>query len=383
MFFSILVALSCVGSAFSAEWVIDESTRATVLVGIGAASDELAVAASANNGVGAFNQQYDGTQWAKSKIEGGTVMDSAVTKAGVSMVVSMWWTFVSTDNGATYTNTSMTGLSQDVHAFGANNDKFGLVGSWASKKTDGTPGFDATYGVASTADNGETWDVSAPVPDGYPRYGAFPSDETWYVASGMWGDHPSDMTGVLGSRVRIQDGFKIDVTAPKKRVKKSEDEGTGWFGSVAKTTDGGKTWTQVLKTDTMTDYIYFNQISCSSELNCVVVGEGDDGQGGDLTVAYATLDGGNTWSKTDFGTSMVSLVSCTFVNENEMYVAGAAVTGRSLVGQFYKSTDGGLTFNLETTVDNCYPFDVDFGETVGFAACLNSAGSSGAVAIYK
>ena len=55
-----------------------------------------------------------------------------------------------------------------------NNDVISLVGSFVIPQADGTRP-DTAYGVARTADGGNTWTVSN-IADGDCRYGSFPSD---------------------------------------------------------------------------------------------------------------------------------------------------------------------------------------------------------------
>jgi hypothetical protein len=352
------------------------------MVGVGAASDTLAVAAAANNGVGAFDEQYDGSTWVKNKVDGGLIMDSAVNKAGVSVSTSMWQVFVSTDNGATYTNQTLQGLSQDANMYGASNEKMGLVGSWAVQKTDGSPGLDSVSGVASSSDSGATWQLSAGVV--WPRYGAFPSDDTWFVSCGIWGDSPA--AGQLSARVRSGTGGILETSLDLPRARgKAADAATGWFGTVEKTTDGGKTFKTVFSTDLQNDYLYFNNIACGSELNCVVVAEGDGADGGYLTAAYATNDGGATWAQTHTSTTDASLMAAAYVSgsDSEVWIGGVVKNRGALSGQFYHSTDAGMTWALEQSLDNCYPMDLAFGESVGFASCMSSSGASGSVAVYK
>ena len=117
------------------------------------------------------------------------------------------------------------------------------------------------------------------------------------------------------------------------------------FGSVSKTSDGGKTWSVVLTTDLLSDYIYFNGISCGTELNCVVVGEGDDSSGGYRTVAYSTFDGGKSWELT-LNNDNFSLMGVKFISDTEVWLAGSIHSGRHMYGQFYYSSDGGKSYTL-------------------------------------
>ncbi len=77
------------------------------------------------------------------------------------------------------------------------------------------------------------------------------------------------------------------------------------------------------------------------------------------------------------------MMSVQFTSANEVWIAPTKKSGRTLAAQFLKSTDGGKTFNLVQSLDNCMAADMDFADGVGFAACLSSSGSSGSVAIYK
>ena len=64
------------------------------------------------------------------------------------------------------------------------------------------------------------------------------------------------------------------------------------------------------------------------------------------------------------------------------WLVGTSKNGRDLYGQFYHTVDGGKTWNLEQSLNNCFAIDLDFAETTGFAACSSSSGSSCSVAQY-
>jgi hypothetical protein len=75
-------------------------------------------------------------------------------------------------------------------------------------------------------------------------------------------------------------------------------------------------------------------------------------------------------------------VGAAWQDDNNGWLAGVAKDGRDLTGLFYKTTDGGASFSLEQSLLNCYPIDLDFKGTTGAAACLDSSGSYGQVAMY-
>jgi photosystem II stability/assembly factor-like uncharacterized protein len=377
-----------VAYASGAQWSIDSTTSATYLMGVGAGGPKNAVGAAAINGYGCVVEHYDGNAWAKTKISSLMSLDVAVLGSGATVSTGTSQVLVSAD-GKNYTVVDgLIGACQSANVYGSNSDKFALVGSWAvPDPVTGRPV--PNYGVATSSDEGKTFTMSASVPAGSVRYGAFPSESTWFISSGMWGADPA-VSSPWGSTL-LSRRVSVDVTkgthhfngvngSPKQKLSTGE---TGWFGAVSKTTDGGKTWTKVLETNLFEDYLYFNAISCASEQNCVVIAEGDDSTGAYRTAAYTTFDGGNTWAKTFESSELVSLMGFKFASPDEGWMLGTAKVGRMLTGMFYRTTDGGKTFELYQSLDNCLGSDVDFAEGAGFAACCASSGSSCSVALLK
>jgi antitoxin component of MazEF toxin-antitoxin module len=227
------------------------------------AAGKFASAASGASGIGAFVQLYNSESWEKKQVPGGLILDSAVTGSGSTIVVGGTFPIsVSHDGGETFSAVeSYGGTSQSVNIFGEKKDKFALVGLFVPAGS--TPPFDWLAGVLSSVDSGATWQMSESIPMGYARYGAFPSDDVWYVSGGFWGADPTasaDGSVPLSSRYQVVNGTLVETPRrPHKRV----DEGTptGWFGYIAKTTDGGKSWAQVFSSDINSDYYYFNSVS--------------------------------------------------------------------------------------------------------------------------
>lgn len=306
-------------------------------------------------------------------------LDAGVTPSGNAVVTSTWNVFVSNDNGQTYTAADgIGGVCQSVNTWGANKENFGLVGTWAVTQ----PGSKipvSSSGVAYSTDAGKTWSLSAAVPSGDARYGAFPSDNTWYVASGQWDDSSESLQGkhAFTSRFSVGKGGSMSFTQSKN----VNVTGSQWFGAVSKTTDGGKTWTEVYRTSP-DEALYFNGISCSSDSHCAVVAEGEDEAGNPKTVGYVTFDGGVTWTAS-LVTADQSLIQVKLLNELEGWASGTIKQGRSYYGQFYHTLDGGKTWSVGQSLNNCMAVDLDFAENVGYAACVSSSGASCSVAIYK
>lgn len=82
------IAFSAIaGSALAAEWKLVPGTSTTTLVGVGSDSATSAVAAAAQNQVGAVIEQYNGQKWNKVVPSGaGMLLDAAV--AGDTMIAT-------------------------------------------------------------------------------------------------------------------------------------------------------------------------------------------------------------------------------------------------------------------------------------------------------
>jgi len=159
-------------------------------------------------------------------------------------------------------------------------------------------------GVCLSKNGGASYEChKAPVdPDSPGRYVAAPSADVIYLSAGMWPKAPSppspasavDLTSAVrvsnrtfalgGSRLAIETGRPVQVAD-------SPAEGS-YSAQLLKSTDGGKTWTTLLKD---TGAFYFNDVDCIDETHCVVVGEGfgHDGSTSPGSRVYVTSDGTN------------------------------------------------------------------------------------------
>ena len=347
------ILAAILGVSAQNKWTIDSSSQATTVVGVGTYARDGSIAAAGANDVGGFVESYNGTKWNRSPVQAGLLIDAAISKSGAAVAVSMLQVFVSQDGKTFSTAQGVEGISQASYIYGDNKDSFALVGTWIVK---GTKVPTSVSGVATSRDKGLTWEVSNPVPVGSVRYGAFPSEQTWYISSGMWGEDPVPEVRKFSSRLSIDSKtsqFVIN-NEPSKLKSKSASEPTGWFGAVSKTTDGGKTWTQVFSSNLETDWYYFNGIACSNENHCTVVGEGDNADGSYVNVVYTTFDGGATWERV-MSTNDDSMTAVDYINDNEGWIAGTRKEGRNVYGVFYRTMDGGKTF-VETEVKFAWMF---------------------------
>jgi hypothetical protein len=216
-----------------------------------------------------------------------------------------------------------------------------------------------------------------------PRYGALVDAATWYVTFGCWpgserrpgGDY---MLSARAKLVKQADGSLKRVTfnpmaaAP---TSKPTNFSCPYTAAVAKTTDGGKTWSTHFSA--MTSF-YFNAIDCVSATHCVAVAEGfDEGAG---THVYLTTDG-KTFTQVLFMPSTqklhYSFMSIKFVSETEAWIGGSKMVNQlDASAIFLRSMDGGKTWieyphglpNLAEVTDMSF---VDGGK-VGFATAMTT-----------
>ncbi|KAJ9468047.1 hypothetical protein DIPPA_34527 [Diplonema papillatum] len=215
-----------------------------------------------------------------------------------------------------------------------------------------------SHGVSVSRDDGLTfsgkWLPRDFAPEAPPRYGAFPSEKVWYVTGGMWPNttQASQAGGkvvALNSRLSF-DGRSGAVTrrwaSAANNQAAAAPNSTQYAGMIAKTTDGGETWTKVFST---AGKFYFNGISCATESLCIAVGEGfaDDGSTAPGAHVMRTEDGGSTWSEVYvYGASTHgSATAVTMLSETEVWVGTTFAQSTLKAGaQFIHSTDGGKTW---------------------------------------
>jgi hypothetical protein len=215
-------------------------------------------------------------------------------------------------------------------------NSFAAIGDWGLFTEANGPAVSVDSGASFAADNVTSLQADS-------RYGAFPSATTWYVAAGDWPGEGSDddnpppsgrrvfkragaavepahyaqavapgsvLVRARGSRLhllRAPNGHHAWAQVRREHVlaANAHAEGGGvsaaapstWEAQIAKTTDGGKTWSTVF---TKVGAFYFNEIECTDERTCCVVAEtgGGNGTEGAGTFFHCTQDGGATWVET-------------------------------------------------------------------------------------
>jgi photosystem II stability/assembly factor-like uncharacterized protein len=373
--------------AFGGAWVSlfspPYNTAPGIMMAMSCVSKDLCFVAGGSNGAGFDVFKFDG------KINGNFVGELMPSKSIMIMGIGMGGTTeaphgasggMGIGNGVQYCANLSTFLpaktselmvvSQDVRASKSGEQVLVI---------DGNSGI-----VLASEDAGVTFatkKVTSPVPAcATPRYGALANATTWYVTFGSWPENNNKQAGdyMLSGRAKLAkqaDGSMKRVTFPMADVQAApapNNTCNGFTAAIAKTTDGGATWSTVF-TDSTT--YYFNAIDCSTPTNCVAVAEGPQG-----TYIFQTTDG-KVFKKVLFTPSSkklhYSFMAIKFVSATEAWVGGSkAVSQFDASAAFLRSMDGGATWieyphglpNLAEVTDMSF---VEGGK-VGFATAMTT-----------
>jgi len=233
-------------------------------------------------------------------------------------------------------------------------------------------------GVA-TSHTGATWtniDMGVNSTIWLARYGAFPTQSTWFVTAGVF---PTSSTGDenfkpmnenLGrDKMTGKFHFTYDRETSTPPVDCNVDPLNCYSAGVFKTTDSGKTWTQVFSNVNQGDNIYPNDIDCFDANNCVFVVEGDTCR------ILSTTNGGASWTESMHDTDTAcSLVYTVMLSQKETWIGGGHLSALNFEGRFWHSTDGATTW-VKDAVKGLYILDIDMNTLYGYALGLDASGS--------
>jgi len=375
-------------------WTPNTDTMATTLVGCGVGSETAAIAAASKSGIGAIVDMYEGAgKWDEERgvVQSGLLMDGAISADGkTSVLTSLFSIMVSTDSSASYAAVpGLGGPLQGAYMFNGNSNSMAAVGNLAILPSSGlSPG--SVSGLAVSTDGaGEVWSAIQVMDETSCRYGAFPSENTWYISAGMWNtDQTASNSTVSDSakwHIKSDTGFghrltknihigerstkKVHRGVKQAPVKGKGDSTTGWWGSIYKTTDAGATFTNVYNSPADALW-YFNMISCGSESTCFAAAEGDNYVG-----LWVTTDGGANWTESWTSTEGEGLMACKMTSATDGFFAPTIKNGRVAETPFYYTTDAGATWTLTQTLTNAVVMDLDQVGSLGVATILNTATS--------
>jgi hypothetical protein len=352
-------------------WVSGTATKVTSLCGVFSTAPNEVYGAVLDNALGngaLFSDDYATTSQFFGPA-GAMNMDIAYSKDGTTgAMVGVGGLFIGPAKSAEFKKASgIRAITQNVEAFSTSG--FAAAGEFTDTTT-----HKSANGLAVSTNNGVNWalyDIGLNSTSFPARYAAVPSDNTWYVSAGAWPYDESQVTmkARLSSKLAVHfDGEKHSV----RFTNKASAEDTGYTGAIARTTDAGKTWTQVFDSK---GSMYMNAISCADETHCVAVGEN-----GDAAFAVTTSDGVN-WATTLTAPAGISLIAAKTVGPAEYWVAGGGQEGRgALTGYYYHTLDGGATWTLSTLPG--YVMDLSFASaTNGYSAFITNSFSS--INVYR
>ena len=367
--FRYLFLLICLGLVIGDEWKMTEIDGITTLIGLDSMGKDKVRAAIGENGKGCgYLTSDNGCETSKKYVPSGGAlnMDIAIDSENFGVMVGISKIYVKESGSTEFvaTGSQIRCSAQSVSRFLSGPGKIGVPGYVTDSEG-------AKNGVAVTLDSGKTWlgyDTGRNSSLYPSRYAAFPTDTTWFVSAGTWPMTEEEEEKVSQGHRRYSSRFTAQANENKgsplhklhTNSKKLKSEGSGYYGSVMKTTDGGKTWSEVLNTQ---EEYYFNAISCSDENNCVTVAES-----GETAVGYRTTDGGATWTMVltpEMAGTGLSMMAAFSVSPDE-YWLGGGIPGRQ--GVFFHGT--GDAAPIKSTLQGAYAADMNFDEGVGYAAVL-------------
>ena len=284
-------------------------------------------------------------------------LDIAVDSEDTGVMTGMFSLFLKSSDSKDFVQVpNLFVSSQSVSRFSSGAGKFGAAGYITTK--------DASFtGVAVSLDKGasfQTYDIATNSTEYPARYGAFPTDSTWYVSTGTWPIDDLTLTANKHS-YRLSQHITVNQNSHKFHPLSAINVGEGLYtGNIMKTTDGGNTFTEVLNTKGM---YYFNAISCADANNCVAVAEN-----GDSAVGYRTSDGGANWEMVvtpEMNGQGVSMMSCYMISATEYWLGGGEM-GKT--GYFWHGV--GDAKPVLSTLKMTYATDMNFDGDVGYAAVL-------------
>jgi len=391
----VFLAGLALAAAAGPSWHIVDSDIATIDTGVAFTSDTVGYAGGASNGVGpqVFKSTNGGVNWVACNTNFGIDILLLDTDAALNTVVisGALGELYSDNAGESFQPSTGGGTSQSVRYIGVNGDgglKFGVTGEYFS-----------VNGAGISVDGGKTFKAYDAKMTTDARYGAFPTDNTWYVAGGEWpgegsdddptDDDPQDLDAGKVYRARKTVFQKPNGYLPRKYTpRKSAPAPTNPYqAQITKTTDGGNTWTTVFND---TGNFYFNAIDCqpSNENWCCAVGEADTDSPTAGARIHCTQDGGSSWNRTFWmpATSSMgfSIMEIRYATDDDVWAVGGELGELAPSAWFLYSGDGGLTWTHGTPpIADYYAIGLSFVDpTHAFAAMLDVITQSSAIAAY-
>lgn len=171
-------------------------------------------------------------------------------------------------------------------------------------------------------------------------------DKTWYMTLGQYPHTNKQFTREADGSMTFRKTRHMEVNSKKGRFQKvapsvGKEKCVGYAAQIAKTTDGGVTWTAQF---TQINTFSWNDLDCTSATTCFAIGSDDSN-----SYVYWTNNGGANWTKVfeiqPQGNTAIFLSAVRYVNATDIWFGGALQDGAAQTseGVFYYSKDGGKT----------------------------------------
>jgi len=372
----LLVLAALVVAVSAGTWNLKTPHFATIAEAIGCPAAQTCVAPVGVNGQGSFiwSSTDGGNTWTTDQ-EPFELMFLAAAAQGQSATVGDELSLLYSNTPGSYSFAQSTGdalvTSQNLEAFGSTY--YGAAGG---------DDLNNNNGAAISADSGQTWTFyNASTLNTFARYGAYPSQVTWYISAGEWPDNKNPATEEtyrrLTSRIHLNQVDQASMSLkyfPTSTASEDRQPNTpGWKAQIVKSTDGGMSWTSVFYDE---GNFYFNQISCSNVNHCCAVGESDETDQPGIRF-YCTWDGGKTWTRTHYDSNPdMSVLAMQFVDDNNGWAGGGDMSAFGFTGYFWQTGDGGKTWTNQSLAGQ-YINDFAFPTAAnGYAVAFSEEGDS-------
>ncbi len=375
---SVLLSLFCSTFSFAedyGQWDQQNYGMATYLAGVSFSDPDHGWAVGGIDGVGvSVHKTSDGgANWSTmtSNVSGLMYLGCDSVSSNTMWVVGVQFLFDTgltrtTDGGESWESITMPGdiwSSTCIQALDSQNLKVPSTWKpdlWSADKT----------GICVSNDGGNSWQTHEWGLNTWSRYCYFLDNNRGWMTGG---DFPEE-DGVRSSAYRMFEHSPSLGRLPEGF--RNGDRGSQYQAAIAKTTDGGQTWTQLFW---HTDEFYLNRIFMLNDNEGWAVGSG----GYYVPYLMHTTDGWQSWEYQTTPAGEYSLTAIDFMNENEGYAVGFGPNGAGDVEMICLHTmNGGITWILDRPGIDTGPLDVEFlNSSIAWAVGANNMQMS-TVALY-
>lgn len=359
LFAILLLPLPALHADDYGEWEKQQYGMATYLAGVCFADSDFGWAVGAVNGFGpSIHVTTDGGEnWS---VQSTTMYNLMYLGCDCSDRQNMWISgmqflmpgmVMTHDGGQTWETATMPGLvwsAQNVEAVDSQHVK---IPSFWSNIFGGDK-----LGITISDDSGANWSGHEWGVATYPRYCHFLDADRGWMTGGTWPEK-------RGAGFKLSQNGKPLPNVPAQVADRRR--ANQYEAAIARTTDGGRTWTPLLWD---TGNFYLNQICMIDDNEGWAVGEA-----GYTAFILHTTDGWTTWEHQTTPGSNYGLMTVQFVDSQEGFAVGFGPGGFDVTMVCLHTMDGGQTWTLDTPGINTGPIDAEFlGREEGWAVGGNN-----------